>query len=77
MDIKLYIGQAVRKRRDGKKWTQEKLSSEAGISNRFLQDIEAGEKMTSLSTLFKLSKALGITPDKIIMPIWKEWSKKQ
>jgi len=76
MELKSDIGDIVRKMRNNKKWTQEKLSTEAGISNRFLQDIEAGEKMTSLITLFKLSKALGITPDKLIIPIWKEWLKR-
>ena len=75
MDIKQSIGELVRDKRIKKGWTQEQLSSEAGVSNRFLQDIEAGEKMTSLVTVFKLSKALGITPDKLIMPAWKEWVK--
>jgi len=58
-------------------WTQEKLSSEAGINNRFLQKIEAGDRTPSLITIFKLASALGMTPEKIILPIWKEWKKEQ
>ncbi len=73
MEIKQAVGELVRQKRVKKGWSQEQLSSEAGISNRFLQDIEAGEKMTSLTTLFKLSDALGVTPDKLILPVWKEW----
>ena len=73
MEIKLSIGIVVRQKRILKKWTQEKLSSEAGINNRFLQKIEAGDRMPSLVTVFKLSKAFGITPDKLLMPVWKEW----
>lgn len=75
MDIKESIGDLVREKRTKKGWTQEQLSSEAGVSNRFLQDIEAGEKMASVITVFKLSKALGTTPDKLIMSAWKQWVK--
>jgi len=75
MGIKESIGELVREKRTKKGWTQEQLSSEAGVSNRFLQDIEAGEKMASMVTIFKLSKALGVTPDKIMLPVWKKWLK--
>lgn len=75
MDIKLSIGELVRKKRIEKSWTQEKLSSESGIYNRSLQKIEAGERTPSLITIFKLASALGITPDKLISPVWKEWKK--
>ncbi len=75
MDIKKSTGDLVRQKRAGKGWTQEKLSSEAGINNRFLQKIEAGHRMPSLVTLFKLSTAFGIAPDKLVTPIWREWQK--
>jgi len=71
----LTIGDLVRKKRTEKSWTQERLSSEAGINNRFLQKIEAGDRTPSLETIFKLSSALSITPDKLITPLWKEWRK--
>ena len=73
--IKTTIGDLIRRKRADKAWTQEKLSSEAGISNRFLQKIEAGDRAPSLETIFKLASALAITPDKLITPIWKEWRK--
>jgi len=73
MDIRDSIGQIIREKRTDKGWTQEKLSSEAGVSNRFIQNIEAGEKMASLITIFKLSQALEVTPDVLIMPAWEEW----
>ncbi len=75
MEIKLTIGAIVRQKRISNKWTQEKLSSEAGINNRFLQKIEAGDRMPSLVTIFKLSKAFGIEPNEFLMPVWKEWIK--
>ncbi len=75
MDTKLVIGKLLRKKRLEKSWTQEKLSSEAGINNRFLQKIEAGDRTPSIITVFKLSLALGIMPDTLITPTWKEWKK--
>lgn len=73
MDIKQSIGELVRQKRIEKTWTQEKLSSLAGVSNRFLQKIEAGDRMPSLVTIFKLADALGTSPDKLIMPVWKKY----
>ena len=67
------MGDLVRQKRIAKGWTQEKLSSEAGINNRFLQKIEAGDRTPSLETIFKLARALGIQPDKLIMPVWSNW----
>lgn len=77
MDTKFALGKLVRKKRIEKSWTQEKLSSEAGINNRFLQKIEAGDRTPSLITIFKLASALGMTPEKIITPIWREWQKER
>ena len=75
MEIKITIGALIRQKRIAKNWTQEKLSSEAGINNRFLQKIEAGDRTPSILTLFKLAQAFGVTPDKLLMPVWKEWIK--
>ena len=77
MEIKISIGALIRQKRIAKKWTQEKLSSESGINNRFLQKIEAGDRTPSLLTIFKLAHAFGVTPDKLLMPVWKEWVKSQ
>ena len=77
MDIKTIIGDHVRKLRYQQKRTQEELADTSGISLRFFQDVEGGYKYPSLITLFKISKGLGVTPDKIILPVWKEWLKKQ
>jgi len=72
---KVTFGDLVRKMRTEKSWTQEKLSSEAGLNNRSLQKIEAGDRTPAIDTVFKLSSAFGITPDKLINPVWKEWQK--
>ena len=75
--MKKKLGAIIRQYRDEKDITQEQLSFSADISTRFLQNIEAGDSMPSFPTLFKLSKALEITPDEIILLLWEEWLKKQ
>ena len=73
--IKKTIGENVRRLRTQKSLTQDQLSFEAGITLRFLQEIEAGKKGASLNTIFKLSKALETAPEKLIAPAWKAWLK--
>ena len=75
MRIKSAIGDQVRRQRADKEWTQEKLAYETGVSNRYLQKVEASERLPSIITIFKLARAFGIGPDRIIMPIWRDWLK--
>ncbi len=57
----LLFGERLRNRRDVLGLTQEFVSTEAGISLRFYQMIERGEKGVSLDTLIQLSKSLTIS----------------
>jgi transcriptional regulator with XRE-family HTH domain len=72
--IKDTLGNTVREQRKAKSLTQEALALEAGVAYRFLQDIESGKQQPTVTTLFKLSRALGITPDQLIMCAWSVWS---
>ena len=45
------------------------------MSLRFYQDMEAGNKQPTITTLFKLCEAIGLAPDKLIMPVWKNYHK--
>ena len=57
----------LKKLRKQKGWSQEKLAREAGISYQTLIKIEQGRiKNPKLETLIKLSKALGVSLDKLI-----------
>jgi ribosome-binding protein aMBF1 (putative translation factor) len=42
-------------------WTINRLSTESGINNRILREIEAGTRDTSLSTLLKLADVFKLT----------------
>ncbi|MEM5832264.1 MAG: helix-turn-helix transcriptional regulator [Candidatus Aenigmatarchaeota archaeon] len=57
----------LKKLRQQKGWSQEKLAKEAGISYQTLIKIERGYiKNPKLETLVKLAKALSISVDKLI-----------
>ncbi len=46
--------------------TREELAERAGISEKFLYEIELGKKGFSVTTLKKLTEALGVSSDYII-----------
>lgn len=55
------------------KLTQDVLAHNAEIGLTFLKEIEGGKKQPSVTTLFKLSRALDTTPDKLILPTYQKW----
>jgi len=57
----------LKKLRNKKGWSQERLAREAGISYQTLIKIEQDRiKNPKLETLIKLSKALGVSIDRLI-----------
>lgn len=72
--IKKAFGQALKERRMKAKLSQEKLAQESGISLRYLQDLEAGKRQPTLTTLFKLAHGLGTKPQSLITAAWKAWT---
>ena len=60
------FGAVLRKKRLFKKFTQEALSIESGLSRAYISELEMGHKDPSLYTIFKLSSALKIKPSTMI-----------
>jgi len=57
----------LRKYRDKKGWSQEKLAREAGISYNTLIKIERGGiKNPKIETIIKLAKALSVSIDELV-----------
>ncbi len=54
------IGNAVRKERRHKGWTQETLSEMSHVDRSFLSKIERGEVNVSVLTLCEIAKALNV-----------------
>lgn len=55
--------------------TQEKLALQSGLAYRFLQDIEAGNKQPSITTVFKLAEALQTTPGELLDNVFEQWQR--
>ncbi len=60
------FGAVLRKKRLFKKFTQEALSIESGLSRAYISELEMGHKDPSLYTIFKLASALKIKPSSIV-----------
>ena len=65
----LLFGEHLRNRRNLLSFTQEYVAEKIGISLRFYQMIERGEKSVSLDTLIRLSRALSLGLVKVTISI--------
>lgn len=62
MDIKVLVGQRIKKIRKSKKYTQEKLAELIGIEPQSLSYMETGKFSPSPDTLQKLGEILNVKP---------------
>ena len=60
------VGRVVRRLRIAAEMTQEALGLEAGLQRNYVSSLELGEKQPSLTSIFKLAKALKIAPSLLI-----------
>ena len=66
MDLAEAFGVVVRELRIEAGLTQEQLGFEAGIRRTFVSVLELGQQQPTLTTIFKLAPALGLTPAALI-----------
>lgn len=71
--IREFLAQSIRKHRIDREMSQDDLAGKAGISTRYLQEIEAAEKQPSITTLFKIAKAFDIHYSELLNGCWREW----
>jgi transcriptional regulator with XRE-family HTH domain len=72
MNLNQIIGENIKTLRQEKKMSQESLAGIAEIDRRYIQSIEKGKRNISLTTLYKISKALDIKMSKILENIENE-----
>ncbi len=60
-DIRKGLGKRIRLLRKSKGFTQEDLGEKAGLSYKFVGEIERGEVNISLDSLLNIADALGVT----------------
>ncbi len=64
--IGVSLGRAIREARSAKKLSMRALAASSDISQPFLSQIESGQTMPSLVTLYRLAKALEISPSALL-----------
>ena len=55
------LGQNVRRRREARELTQEKLAEKAGLDPTYISGIERGLRNPGIRNVARLAKALGLT----------------
>jgi XRE family transcriptional regulator, regulator of sulfur utilization len=58
------FGQAVRRLREARAWSQERLAAQADLNRSYMGEIERAAAMPSLATAAKLARALEV-------PLWQ------
>ena len=62
----------LRARRKEKELTQEKLAEESGLSDRYIRSLESETAQPSASALYRLSQALEVPMDELMITIIDE-----
>ncbi len=60
------FGKTVRRLRDDRGVSQQKLAEDAGLSLNFVSDVERGVKSVTLGTILKLAYALKCEPGELL-----------
>ena len=61
MDMRVLVGQNVRKFRQKKGLTQEQFSELSGFTQQYISDLERGRRNPTVVTLYELASALGVS----------------
>lgn len=59
-DVLLAFGDAVRRLRLGRGWSQERLAELAGLNRTYLGDVERGERNVSLRNIQRIARAFDL-----------------
>lgn len=68
MDIRVVIGRNVRRLRVAKGLTQEELSALCDFDQRYISQVETGQRNLTVLALYELAQALGTTPVVLVLP---------
>jgi transcriptional regulator with XRE-family HTH domain len=60
------LGQNVRRRREARELTQEKLAERAGLDPTYISGIERGLRNPGIKNVARLAKALGFTTTELL-----------
>ena len=62
------VGHEIRKRREGRDYSQEVLAELAGLHRTYVGSVERGERNLSLENLVRIARALGCKSRDLVPP---------
>ena len=68
-EFTLVVGKVIREERKRVGFTQEELGFETDLQRNYISLMELGRHQPTVSTLFKLAKALKTTPNELVLAI--------
>ena len=71
-----YFGEILRAYRLERKFSQEQLSERVDVLRSFISSLENGTRQPSFEMIFRLAKALDITPGKLLDPVAEKMEQK-
>ena len=66
-DVRAQLGERVRELRVAYRATQEQLAERAGLSYKFIGEIERGKANPTVDTLYRLAKALRVDTHELLL----------
>lgn len=68
-DLRMTFGLALARHRRTQGLSQERLAELAGVHRTYVSQVERGQKSPTLSVLFRLSSAVGISASKLVAEV--------
>ena len=68
MDMRVLVGENVRKVRLKRGLTQERFAEKSGFSQQYLSSLENGRRNPSIVTVYELASALGVSHLELLKP---------
>ena len=65
-DIRMKFGKRLREIRSRKGVSQEALAADAGPHRTYVSSVERGERNITLLNIYRLAKALGVSPTELL-----------
>ena len=73
--LDLAFGIVLRKLRDKSEMSQQTVADHSGVGRAFVSLLERGQRGASVSTVFQLSRTLGIAPEEFVRMVHDELRK--
>jgi transcriptional regulator with XRE-family HTH domain len=66
--LRVALGERLRAIRHARSFSQERLGQGAGLSGKFIGEVERGDKSVSLDSLYRIAKVLKVSLAELVEP---------